>query len=97
MYYFSKWWNNKDKSEKELVKLLLANGQLEFVGGGWAMHDEATTTYRYLFHILCIYFQSANIDQMTEGHLFLHKNFGITPQFGWQVCYIPYFLINIVG
>ena len=44
---------------------LVANGQIEFVLGGWTMEDEACTTY------------SANIDQMTEGHQFIVSTFGL--------------------
>ena len=43
---------------------LVKAGQLQFIVGGWTMQDEACTTY------------DANIDQMTEGHLWIRSVFG---------------------
>jgi hypothetical protein len=53
---------------------MVAAGQFQFIIGGWTMSDEACTTY------------SANIDQLTRGHVFLYDTFnGTKPQFGWQI------------
>jgi hypothetical protein len=75
IYYFQRWWTDPRTTvnQKNLLRQLLVNGQWEFVMGGWVMPDEACTTY------------SANMDQLTEGHLFLNKTFGITPNIGWQI------------
>eukprot|EP01116_Phalansterium_solitarium_P021418 TRINITY_DN664_c0_g1_i1.p1 TRINITY_DN664_c0_g1~~TRINITY_DN664_c0_g1_i1.p1 ORF type:complete len:981 (-),score=289.32 TRINITY_DN664_c0_g1_i1:155-3097(-) len=74
MAYFTIWWEKTATAEQQdRCRKLVANGQLEFIIGGWTMEDEACTTY------------SANIDQMTEGHQFLLNTFGVRPRFGWQV------------
>jgi lysosomal alpha-mannosidase len=75
IYYFQRWWMDARTSDaqRQDVKALMASGQWEFVEGGWVMPDEATTTY------------SAVMDQLTEGHLFLNRTFGVTPKIGWQI------------
>lgn len=57
------------------MKTLVQNGQLEFVNGGWVMNDEAVTNYVSV------------INQMTEGHLFILENFGVTaaPKVAWHI------------
>ncbi len=58
---------------KEIVKKLVRNGQLEFINGGVCQNDEATPYYEDM------------IDQMTWGHQFLKREFGIAPNVGWQI------------
>ena len=55
------------------VRKLVENGQLEFVNGGWVMNDEAVTNYVSV------------INQMTQGHLFILENFGVTPRVAWHI------------
>ena len=49
------------------------SGRLEFVNGGWSMHDEAAAHY------------VAMVDQTTLGHAFLKEQLGVIPKTGWQL------------
>eukprot|EP01112_Ceratiomyxa_fruticulosa_P004317 TRINITY_DN1480_c0_g1_i3.p1 TRINITY_DN1480_c0_g1~~TRINITY_DN1480_c0_g1_i3.p1 ORF type:complete len:1026 (+),score=222.23 TRINITY_DN1480_c0_g1_i3:180-3257(+) len=71
--FFMRWWREQTPELQETVKTLVANGQLEFINGGWCMNDEATTNYE------------AVINQMTIGHQFLFDNFGVVPTIGWHI------------
>ena len=44
--------------------MLVEEGRLEFINGGWCMHDEAAPHYVLM------------VDQTTRGHQFLRRNFG---------------------
>ena len=58
-----------------MTRTVVKNGQLEFINGGWCMHDEASPYY------------TAMVDQTTRGHMFLKANFGIDaiPRGTWQI------------
>ncbi|XP_046392611.1 lysosomal alpha-mannosidase-like isoform X2 [Ischnura elegans] len=73
--FFWKWWMRQHDSVRHQVKTLISNGQLEFVGGGWSMNDEAVTNYM------------STIDQMTWGFRKLNDTFGECgrPKVGWQI------------
>jgi lysosomal alpha-mannosidase len=71
--FFMRWWREQNEYTKEIVKNLVREGRFEFINGGWCMNDEAGTYY------------SAVIEQMTEGHLFLLKEFGVKPRIGWHI------------
>ncbi|XP_038640014.1 alpha-mannosidase 2x isoform X1 [Scyliorhinus canicula] len=71
--FFSKWWDNIDIQKRSAVRRLAANGQLEFVTGGWVMTDEANSHY------------FAMIDQLIEGHQWMEKNIGVIPKSGWAI------------
>lgn len=71
--YFQRWWRNQSEKRKSDVRMLVEQGRLEFVNGGWCMNDEATTMYGGI------------IDQMTLGHLFLLKEFGVAPRVAWHI------------
>jgi lysosomal alpha-mannosidase len=58
---------------KTNFRALLKTKQIEFVGGGYSIHDEATTYYADM------------IDNMARGHQFLSTTFGIKPTIGWQI------------
>jgi hypothetical protein len=55
---------------KQIVRDLVASGRFEFINGGWCMNDEAATHYQDV------------IDQMTQGHDFLFREFGVRPRIG---------------
>lgn len=71
--YISLWWQQASRDQKEAMKKLQAAGQLEFIGGGWVMHDEAVTSLRGI------------LNQMTEGLIFLNTTLGVRPRIGWHI------------
>ncbi|XP_060520149.1 lysosomal alpha-mannosidase-like [Cylas formicarius] len=73
--FFWKWWIKQHDIIKSRVRKLVNSGQLEFIGGGWSMNDEATTHYQSI------------IDQMTWGLRKLNESFGECghPKIGWQI------------
>ncbi|KAL6744840.1 hypothetical protein V8C86DRAFT_268715 [Haematococcus lacustris] len=71
--FFSRWWGDQSAGTQDLVRRLVAAGQLDFVNGGWVQHDEAAAHY------------VAMIDQTTRGHRFLNATFGRVPRVGWQI------------
>jgi len=73
MLFFKMWWDRQDTEIQDTVKALVTAGRMEFVLGGWCMHDEAVVTHE------------AAILQMTVGHRFLLDTFGVVPEYGWQV------------
>ena len=73
MKFFSMWWERQTDAVRDSVRFLVANKQLNFVNGGWCMHDEAATHYMGM------------IDQTTLGHSFLMRELGVIPRVGWQL------------
>ncbi|CAF1191139.1 unnamed protein product [Rotaria sordida] len=75
MAFFWRWWNQQSDEMRNIVKQLVNEGRLEFISGGWSMHDEATTHYNSI------------IDQHSLGAEFLHDTFGecARPKIGWQI------------
>ncbi|KAI3451418.1 hypothetical protein Pfo_008083 [Paulownia fortunei] len=73
MAFFYRWWEEQSPEIQEEVRKLVDAGQLEFVNGGWCMHDEATTHYIDM------------IDQTTLGHQLIKSQFNKTPRAGWQI------------
>lgn len=71
--FFQRWWRQQTDSLQAQVKQLVKNGQLEFINGGWCMHDEAAAHYVDM------------VDQTTLGHAFLMDQFGVQPTIGWQI------------
>lgn len=73
MSYLERWWRDaSDSNRKNLIKLV-KNGQLEIVGGGWVMNDEANSHY------------FAIIEQMMEGNLWLKDTIGVVPKNAWAI------------
>ena len=73
MKFFSMWWDLQTDFRKEQVKGLVRNKQLEFIGVGWSMHDEACPTYEDM------------IQNMMFGQKWLNDNIGYVPRIGWQI------------
>ncbi|KAJ9456762.1 putative alpha-mannosidase [Diplonema papillatum] len=73
--FFARWWDQQPATKKEQFSRLVQTGQLEFVNGGWCMHDEAGPYWVEM------------VDQTTRGHQFLKKNFGAAayPKGTWQI------------
>ncbi|KAL2907132.1 hypothetical protein RDABS01_005842, partial [Bienertia sinuspersici] len=71
--FFQRWWATQDTEIQEEVKKLVDAGQLEFINGGWVMHDEAASHYIDM------------IDQTTLGHRCIKEQFNKTPRAGWQI------------
>lgn len=71
--FFIRWWREQTPEKQDSVKRLVANGQLEFINGGWCMNDEAAPYYEDV------------IDQMTIGHQFLKETFNVTIDIGWHI------------
>ena len=71
--FFARWWYEQTPEKQAGVKKLVANGQLEFINGGWCMHDEAAPHYVQM------------VDQTTRGHQFLMRHFNIRPSVTWQI------------
>ena len=73
MKYFNMWYTRLGDADKERVKKVIKNGQLEIVQGGWSATDEACPNYEDM------------INNMYLGHQFLKKEFGIRPKIGWML------------
>lgn len=79
MKFFEMWWTRISNDTKGLITSLIANGQFEFVGGGWSQSDEVSCSYRDM------------IDNVVTGHEFLRRTFpGVCPggrcvRFGYQI------------
>jgi hypothetical protein len=71
--FFARWWREQTPQMQQNVRQLLANGQLEFINGGWCMNDEATPNFVDI------------VDQMTYGHAFLKAELGVVPKIGWHI------------
>ena len=57
--FFARWWEQADDFKRTRAKSLVKNKQLEFINGGWCMHDEASPLW------------TAMVDQTTRGHQFI--------------------------
>uniref|UniRef100_A0A8D8PLF5 Alpha-mannosidase n=1 Tax=Cacopsylla melanoneura TaxID=428564 RepID=A0A8D8PLF5_9HEMI len=73
--FFWKWWTKQDELVRKQVRLLVNEGRLEFIGGAWAMNDEAAVHY------------TSTIDQFSWGLRRLNDTFGkcARPRVGWQI------------
>ncbi|CAI0455731.1 unnamed protein product [Linum tenue] len=73
MSYLEKWWRDSSEEKRASLTELVKNGQLEIVGGGWVMNDEANS------HFFSI------IEQITEGNMWLNDTIGVIPKNSWAI------------
>ncbi|XP_015879233.3 alpha-mannosidase 2 [Ziziphus jujuba] len=73
MSYLERWWRDATDEKRESFINIVNNGQLEIVGGGWVMNDEANSHYY------------AIIEQMTEGNTWLNDTIGVIPKNSWAI------------
>ena len=66
-----RWWRDQDETTQAATKQLVANGQIEFVDGGWCMADDASPS------------MDAEIDQNTLGHRYVKDTLGVVPKYAW--------------
>ncbi|XP_056022821.1 alpha-mannosidase 2-like [Ostrea edulis] len=71
--WLEKWWKAATQIQKDNIKRLIHNGQLEVVSGGWVMPDEAVVHY------------GAMLNQLIDGHQWLLTNIGIKPNISWSI------------
>uniref|UniRef100_A0A1J3DE71 Alpha-mannosidase n=2 Tax=Noccaea caerulescens TaxID=107243 RepID=A0A1J3DE71_NOCCA len=73
MSYLERWWREASPNKQEALSNLIKNGQLEIVGGGWVMNDEANSHY------------FAIIEQIAEGNMWLNDTIGVIPKNSWAI------------
>lgn len=71
--YLSMWWEDATEQAKTDLRKLVLSGQLEIVGGGWVMNDEANSHY------------FAIIEQIIEGNTWLYDHIGVVPRNAWAI------------
>jgi hypothetical protein len=73
--YLRRWWEDAATTADQLATFLELEqkGRLELIGGGFVMHDEATTSLEPL------------LNQFYTGLDWLLGNIGVRPQFGWHI------------
>lgn len=73
MAFLYRWWIQASDAQKDRIKSIVKNGQLDFINGGWCMSDEATPYYEDM------------IDQMTIGLRWLKDTFDYVPDVAWHI------------
>lgn len=71
--FFQRWVEQQTDETIALMRGVVETGQLEFINGGWSMHDEAAPSYVDM------------IDQTTLGHRVIHDLFDVVPKTTWQI------------
>jgi hypothetical protein len=69
----SRWWDDADEVQKQAIKNLLQAKQLEFIGGGWVMHDEAVNNAYTI------------VNQLSLGLKFLNETLEVRPKYEWHI------------
>lgn len=71
--FFQRWWSEQSPEKQGQVRGLVSTGQLEFINGGWSMHDEACPSF---------------VDMLDNTHLgqrLIYNEFGVVPKTTWQI------------
>ncbi|XP_055587515.1 alpha-mannosidase 2 [Uranotaenia lowii] len=71
--YFAQWYDHLVAEDRNTVKKLIKNRQLEFVTGGWVMPDEANSHWYSM------------LLQLTEGQSYLKAHLNVTPTSSWSI------------
>lgn len=71
--FFQRWVEAASPEKFQLMQQVVAAGQMEFVNGGYCMHDESSPTYVDM------------IDQTTLGHRLIKQQFNVVPSVTWQI------------
>lgn len=71
--FYDMWWRDANATQRATVRRLVQEGRLEWTGGGWTQHDEASSRVE------------DQVDQLTLGHLWLKSVVGAPPvRSAWQ-------------
>ena len=73
--FFWRWWKEASDPMKATVQQLVNEGRLEFIGGGWAMHDEAAVHYSSLIDNMAYGTQCGKTENLLTVSKFRHSNF----------------------
>lgn len=71
--FLKPWWDRALEHERAALRKAVASGQLEIVGGGVVMPDEAVNAPEEM------------VRQWTIGHAWLRDTLGVRVQAGWQI------------
>ncbi len=71
--FFDRWWRDQSPDTRAKMRSFIDSGRVEFVTGGWVMHDEGVSHY------------ADQLNQLQFGHQWLQREFGRTPQYAWLI------------
>ncbi|CAD6190966.1 unnamed protein product [Caenorhabditis auriculariae] len=70
--FFERWWSKQNESVRTDVRRFVTEGRLELASGSWVMTDEANAYF------------PVSVDNIVEGHQYLHQHFGVQPSTIWS-------------
>ena len=69
--FFTRWWDEQTDAKKADVRGLVERGQLEFINGGWSMHDEGLSSLLFpLFSLFIADFSPTRLSLIFFSSLF---------------------------
>lgn len=71
--FFSLWWQRRDAATHGKWQAAVDRGQIEHIGSGWVMHDEACSSAESAYN------------QMTVGLQWLNATLGTRPRHMWHI------------